>query len=43
MPDPQKPIVNISDVPLRDFGQGEKFSARLGRIAAADYWDGEAA
>jgi uncharacterized cupin superfamily protein len=33
MPDPQKPIVNIADVPLRDFGQGEKFSAKLGRIA----------
>ena len=33
MPDPQKPIVNIADVPLRDFGQGEKFSAKLARIA----------
>jgi uncharacterized cupin superfamily protein len=33
MPDPQRPIVNIADVPLRDFGQGEKFSAKLARIA----------
>jgi uncharacterized cupin superfamily protein len=29
----EKPIVNIADVPLRDFGKGEKFSAKLARIA----------
>jgi uncharacterized cupin superfamily protein len=33
MPDVLKPIVNIADVPLRDFGKGEKFSAKLARIA----------
>jgi uncharacterized cupin superfamily protein len=33
MPDVLNPIVNIADVPLRDFGKGEKFSAKLGRIA----------
>lgn len=26
------PIVNLDDVELRDFGHGEKFAARLGRI-----------
>ncbi|HEY8596549.1 MAG TPA: cupin domain-containing protein [Devosiaceae bacterium] len=25
-----KPVVNIADVPLRDFGQGHNFSARVG-------------
>ena len=30
---PETPIVNLADVPLRDFGKGEKFAARLGRIA----------
>jgi uncharacterized cupin superfamily protein len=33
MPAPEMPIVNIADVPLRDFGKGEKFAAKLGRIA----------
>jgi uncharacterized cupin superfamily protein len=33
MPGSEKPIVNIADVPLRDFGKGEKFSAKLARIA----------
>jgi len=26
------PIINISDIPQDDFGHGEKFSAKLGRI-----------
>jgi uncharacterized cupin superfamily protein len=33
MPAPETPIVNIADVPLRDFGKGEKFAAKLARIA----------
>jgi uncharacterized cupin superfamily protein len=33
MPAPEKPIVNIADVPLQDFGKGEKFAAKIGRIA----------
>jgi uncharacterized cupin superfamily protein len=33
MPAPEMPIVNIADVPLRDFGKGEKFAAKLARIA----------
>jgi uncharacterized cupin superfamily protein len=28
----RKPVMNIEDVPLQDFGHGEKFSAGLGRI-----------
>jgi uncharacterized cupin superfamily protein len=30
---PEKPIVNIADVPLQDFGKGENFAAKIGRIA----------
>jgi uncharacterized cupin superfamily protein len=30
---PEKPIVNIADVPLQDFGKGEKFAAKIARIA----------
>jgi len=30
---PEKPIINLADVPLREFGKGEKFAAKLGRIA----------
>jgi uncharacterized cupin superfamily protein len=33
MPAPEKPIVNIADVPLQDFGKGERFAARIARIA----------
>jgi uncharacterized cupin superfamily protein len=33
MPAPEKPIVNIADVPLQDFGKGEKFAAKIARIA----------
>ena len=29
---PEKPIVNMADVPLREFGKGDKFAAKLGRI-----------
>jgi len=29
---PEKPIVNLADVPLREFGKGDKFAAKLGRI-----------
>jgi uncharacterized cupin superfamily protein len=29
---PEKPIVNIADVPLTEFGKSEKFAAKLGRI-----------
>jgi uncharacterized cupin superfamily protein len=29
---PERPIVNLANVPLRDFGQGDKFCAKLGRI-----------
>jgi uncharacterized cupin superfamily protein len=32
MPAPERPIVNIADVPLREFGKGERFAAKLGRI-----------
>jgi hypothetical protein len=30
---PEKPIVNLADVPLREFGKGDKFAAKLGWIA----------
>jgi len=30
---PEKPIVNLADVPLQDFGKGEKFAAKIARIA----------
>jgi uncharacterized cupin superfamily protein len=30
---PEKPIVNLADVPLQDFGTGDKFAARIARIA----------
>jgi uncharacterized cupin superfamily protein len=30
---PEKPLVNIADVPLQDFGKGEKFAAKIARIA----------
>jgi len=30
---PDKPIVNLADVPLQDFGKGEKFAAKIARIA----------
>jgi uncharacterized cupin superfamily protein len=30
---PEKPIVNIADVPLQDFGKGEKFTAKIARLA----------
>jgi uncharacterized cupin superfamily protein len=30
---PEKPIINIADVPLQDFGKGEKFAAKIARIA----------
>jgi uncharacterized cupin superfamily protein len=33
MPGPEKPIVNIADVPLQDFGKGEKFAAKIARMA----------
>jgi uncharacterized cupin superfamily protein len=33
MPAPEKPIVNIADVPLQDFGKGEKIAAKIARIA----------
>jgi uncharacterized cupin superfamily protein len=29
---PEKPIVNLADVPLTEFGKGEKFAAKLGRV-----------
>src|SRR5262245_3318707 len=29
---PEKPIINLADVPLREFGKGETFAAKLGRI-----------
>ena len=29
---PEKPIINLADVPLREFGKGDKFAAKLGRI-----------
>ena len=32
MATPEKPIVNLADVPLREFGKGDKFAAKLGRI-----------
>ena len=28
--DPRKPVVNIADVPLRDFGNGGAFAAKIG-------------
>jgi uncharacterized cupin superfamily protein len=30
--DKMKPVINMDDVPLMDFGHGEKFEAKLGRI-----------
>jgi uncharacterized cupin superfamily protein len=30
---PEKPIVNIADVPLQDLGKGEKFAANIARLA----------
>lgn len=46
------PVLNIDDVPLMDFGNGQKFAARLGRIGpllgappggegTADYFEGK--
>ena len=32
MATPERPIVNLANVPLRDFGNGDKFVAKLGRI-----------
>jgi uncharacterized cupin superfamily protein len=29
---PERPIVNLANVPLREFGNGDKFVAKLGRI-----------
>ena len=29
---PEKPIVNLADVPLQDFGKGDKFAAKIARI-----------
>jgi uncharacterized cupin superfamily protein len=29
---PENPIVNLADVPLTEFGKGEKFAAKLGRV-----------
>src|SRR5258705_4343117 len=29
---PEKPIVNLAEVPLTEFGKGEKFAAKLGRV-----------
>jgi len=32
MTNKDKPVININDVPLMDFGNGGKFAAKLGRI-----------
>ena len=32
MAEAKKPVINIDDVKLRDFGHGENFAARLGRL-----------
>ena len=32
---PAKPVINIADVELSDFGRGEKFAAKIGRIGPA--------
>lgn len=30
MSDPVKPVINVADVPLRDFGHGDDFAAQIG-------------
>lgn len=35
-----KPAVNLDDVPLRDFGKGEKFAAKIGSFGAMIGSDG---
>jgi uncharacterized cupin superfamily protein len=35
MTDPIKPVMNIADVPLRDNGHGDKFTAKIGSFGRA--------
>ena len=37
-----KPVINIDDMELMDFGHGDGFAAKPGRLGnSLDYWDGE--
>jgi uncharacterized cupin superfamily protein len=33
MAEPTKPVINIADAPMRDFGHGDKFQAKLGTVS----------
>jgi hypothetical protein len=37
----EKPVMNIAEVPLADRGNGKSFRVGMGRLAPADYYDGE--